>query len=98
MTGHPGKTQPQRRALDQIGAGNSCPPMTARTRDALLRKGLIERRGVRTIGQDALGKIELPVYEMPIPVHMQWCAYWAEGAEEQANPDNGSSQKDSDHD
>jgi hypothetical protein len=81
---HPGTTEAQRRVLDAIGCGDSCPPMTRRTRETLLRKGLIERVGERTLGRDALGAITLPIYEMPIPVHMQWCS--AVASEDEPRP------------
>ncbi len=75
---HPGTTPTERRVLDAIGCGDSCPPMTARTRDAMLRKGLIHKVGERELGRDRFGAISLPVYEMPIPIHMVWCKAVAE--------------------
>ena len=75
---HPGTTPAERRVLDAIGCGDSCPPMTARTRDAMLRKGLIHKVGERELGRDRFGAISLPVYEMPIPIHMVWCKAVAE--------------------
>ncbi|PZR77345.1 MAG: hypothetical protein DI537_43320 [Stutzerimonas stutzeri] len=74
MTKHPGTTVAERRVLDAIGGGDSCPPMTARTRDAMLRKGLIHKVGERELGRDRFGVVALPIYEMPIPIHMQWCS------------------------
>ena len=71
---HPGRTPAQRRALDAIGCGNPCPPMSRATRKALIDAGLIEQRDSQTVGRDTLGAITIPVYEMPIPVHVAWCA------------------------
>lgn len=70
---HPGKTPAQRKVLDMIGCGERTPPMSRKTREALLREGLIEVCGRRCLGQDALGPIEIEEYQMPIPVHMAWC-------------------------
>jgi hypothetical protein len=70
---HPGKTAAQRRALDAIGCGNYSPIMAAATRDALLAAGAIEPCGVRVLGRGALA-VSIPEYQMPIPVHMQWCS------------------------
>jgi len=70
---HPGKTPSQRRALDAIGCGNFSPPMSKATKDALLREGLIVPIGHRTIGYGAFS-VRVEEYEMPIPVHMDWCS------------------------
>jgi hypothetical protein len=77
MTAHPGKTKAQRLALDEIGGGNYSPMMARATREALLSAGLIVPIGERVIGTGPLAA-RVPCWEMPIPVHMQWCAYWAE--------------------
>jgi hypothetical protein len=75
---HPGKTPAQRRVLDEIGCGNHSPIMARATRDKLLRDGLIielepERRPF-------IGSLCMTIqrFEMPIPVHMQWCEFQAE--------------------
>lgn len=70
---HPGRTTAQRRALDAIGCGNHAPIMSVKTRDFLLRDGLIEHVGGRRIGEGALA-VTVREYQMPIPVHMAWCA------------------------
>jgi len=77
-TKHPGKSKAQRAALDEIGCGNCAPRMSPATRKALLDKGLIEQCGERIICQDRFGTVTTPEYQMPIPVHYQWCSYWAE--------------------
>ncbi len=69
---HPGRTVAQRRALDAIGCGNNSPIMATATRDALLASGLIVHLGDDVVGGRGIG-VRVAVYEMPIPVHMQWC-------------------------
>lgn len=70
---HPGKTKAQRRVLDAIGCGDFLPPMSARTRDALLKAGLICKSEPIAIGKDRFGVIKIPQFYMPLPVHIQWC-------------------------
>ncbi|GJD47245.1 hypothetical protein AFCDBAGC_5138 [Methylobacterium cerastii] len=50
---------------------------------ALLADGLIEETGGE-VRRDALGSYQMPTYEMPIPVHMQWCSAVAATDEEMA--------------
>lgn len=79
MVAHPGRTEAQRRVLDEIGCGNSSPSMGVRTRDALLKAGLIRQCGTKVVGRDRLGIISVPQYEMPIHIHMEWCYSVSEG-------------------
>jgi hypothetical protein len=78
---HPGKTAAQRRVLDEIGCGNHSPIMAKATRDKLLREGLIAE--LEPISERA-GPFRLVIrqFEMPIPVHMQWCAAVAAESED----------------
>lgn len=69
---HPGKTPAQRRVLNAIGCGNFSPIMAKATRDKLLADGLIRKCGEFKIGSGAFAVI-VTEYDMPIPVHMQWC-------------------------
>lgn len=69
--GHPGRTQAERRVLDEIGCGNNLPMMGKATREALLRKGLIVQCGEKVFGT-GWSAVRVPEYEMPIPVHIQW--------------------------
>ena len=39
----------------------------------LLKLGLIVITGMRSIGHDRLGVIEVPIYEVPVNVHIVWC-------------------------
>ncbi len=78
---HPGRTPAQRRALDAIGCGHYAPIMSDKTRDSLLRAGLIEHAGGRRIGNGALAVV-VQEYQMPIPVHMAWCEFCASEKED----------------
>lgn len=73
IVSHPGKTKAQRRVLDEIGVGHYSVPMAEGTRKALLKQGLIEQCGAKVICQDRFGTVTVPEYQMPIPVHYQWC-------------------------
>lgn len=77
---HPGRTSAECRALDTIGCGEPprCSPKTLKT---LLDAGLIVDVGGE-VRRDALGSYRIPAYEMPIPVHMQWCSAVAATDEE----------------
>ena len=77
-TKHPGDTAAQRRILDEIGCGNNSPRMADSTRVALLGAGLIVELEPKLIcgpGNSPIDRIPLKIrqFEMPIPVHMQWC-------------------------
>lgn len=73
-TDHPckGRSKAQIEAFELI-AINQQPNCAQRTLDALEKGGLIVRIGDSVIGRDAFGEITVPEYEVPIPVHMQWC-------------------------
>lgn len=73
MTEHPAKSPAQRRALDEIGCGNNSPFMTKATRDSLLKKGLIQPVAPRFVQG-----VRIEQFEMPIPVHYQWCQAMSE--------------------
>ena len=75
---HPGKTVAQRRVLDHIGCGDYLPSATRETLDRMVGLGLLTRLQDRVLGRDGFGTIAVPQYEMPLPVHYQWCSYWAE--------------------
>lgn len=79
---HPGRTAAQRRILDTIGCGNSSPIMARSTRDAMLAAGLIVKTGERIYGSGPLAA-RVDEYEMPVPVHMQWCGFCAATAPEE---------------
>ena len=75
----PGFTRSQQEAFEQIGAGNStaarCHPKSVKF---LLDHGMIEYVGMKTLGRDCLGLIQVPEYEVPLPIHMEWCKWCSE--------------------
>lgn len=77
-TPHPGNTPAQRKVLDQVGCGESLPSASAKTLAKMVEQGLLERLPDQVLGRDSFGAITVPQYEMPIPVHYQWCKYWSE--------------------
>lgn len=74
---HPGNTPAQRRALDEIGCGNFSPVMAPRTREALLKAGLIEPCGHKLVGEKPF-QLRVDEYQMPLPVHKAWCDHQSE--------------------
>jgi hypothetical protein len=60
--------------FERIAVGQS-PLASQRSIAMLLKRGLIEQVRVRRIGRDPLGAIEIPEYEVPLPIHMQWCKW-----------------------
>lgn len=79
---HPGKTPAQRRVLDEIGCGSYSPVAAKRTIKALLDQGLIEE--LPPVRVHVFGSLYMEVrqFQMPIPVHYQWCKAMA--AEDEA--------------
>ena len=74
-------TAPQVAAFERVAVGME--PMAAqRTIAALLKRGMIQKIGMKRLGTDRFGPIEIPVYEVPIRLHMAWCAWCAENVEE----------------
>lgn len=69
------------KTFEEIACGldSSFRPKVIRT---LLDAGLIELVGERLLGRDAFGAIKVPVYEVPTPIHIQWCAWCAENVED----------------
>lgn len=81
MTRHPAPKGPQRRMFEAVATGEGCPAGAASTRRALVAKGLIAQVGTRLIGRPPF-QVELPVFEVPLLIHMQWCEWCAENVEE----------------
>lgn len=79
MTDHPckGRSAAQIDAFEAI-AVNGAPSCKPATLAALESAGLIVRAGSSTVGKDAFGAVTVPAYVVPLPVHMQWCAWAAE--------------------
>jgi len=72
MTRHPcyGRSKAARIAFEQIAVGNDR-GHPLRTLDALMDAGLITRTW-QIVGKDVFGPIRVPVYHVPIAIHMQW--------------------------
>lgn len=81
MTDHPckGMTKAQIAAFERI-AVNHEPMATHKTLLALRAKGLIGYTD-KVIGRDALGKITVPEWFVPIHAHLQWCQWCSEQPE-----------------
>jgi hypothetical protein len=78
MTEHPckGLTKAQRDAFEAV-AVNQVPNCKWDTIDALLKAGVIER-GPDDVRCDAMGVYHVPSFFVPLPIHMQWCAWCSE--------------------
>lgn len=78
MTDHPckGMTKVQIGAFERI-AINEPPAATHKTLMALRKAGLIDYEN-EVVGRDALGKIIVPRWFVPLSVHHQWCV-WCSG-------------------
>lgn len=83
MTDHPckGMTKAQVAAFEQI-AVNAVPQCTWGTLDALLKAGVVVR-GTPEVRRDVMGVYEIPNFYVPLPLHMQWCAWCSEQYEPQ---------------
>jgi hypothetical protein len=84
MTDHPckGMTKAQIETFEQIAVGNALPPMSMKQIKALEANGVIHLAGNKIL-RDEMGSFSLPQYEVPIPVHMQWCKWCSEQPENQ---------------
>lgn len=83
MTAHPcrGMTKAQKEAFERI-AINEHPRCGWLTLDALLARGVI-KRGEGETRKDAMGTYEIPSFFVPLPIHIQWCQWCSEHAEEE---------------
>lgn len=75
---HPckGRTKAQRDAFEQIAIGQR-PRASHKTLVKLREAGLIDYTD-KVVGRDALGKITVPDWFVPLPIHHQWCAWCSE--------------------
>jgi hypothetical protein len=78
MTPHP-THRLSRAATEAFERIAICQPHRAssRTLRALLDRRLIVQTGTKILGRDRFGVIAVPVYEVPLAVHYQWCC-WAD--------------------
>lgn len=83
MTDHPckGMTPRQIEAFEQIATGDALPIAHRRTLASLEALRLIERLADKELGRDRFGAIFVPQYQVPIPIHMQWCQWCSEQSE-----------------
>lgn len=83
-TNHPcmGRTKAQIEAFEAI-AVNEQPKCSQKTLDALEKAELIKRIGNQEVGRDSLGPITVPIYEVPLHAHMQWCQWAAEQSDDE---------------
>jgi hypothetical protein len=72
---HPcaGMTKAQIAAFERIAVGQ-LPMATHKTLMVLRAKGLIDYTE-KVVGLDALGKITIPEWFVPLSVHRQWCEW-----------------------
>lgn len=81
MTEHPckGMSKKQIETFERLATG--APPYAPqRTIDVLLKHGVIMRLPDKIV-RDRFGDIHIPVYDVPTPIHMQWCKWCAEQPE-----------------
>lgn len=78
MTDHPckGMTKAQIAAFERI-AINQYHEAPHKTLMALRQRGLIDYQN-EVVGRDALGKITVPRWFVPLPIHMKWCEWASE--------------------
>lgn len=77
-------TKAQREAFERIAV--SAPNgATHRTLLKLRERGLIDYED-EVIGRDALGKITVPRWFVPMAVHIQWCEWCSENVKEPLTP------------
>lgn len=86
MVKHPAPKGAQRRMFEQVATGVDCPPGAAATRRALVDKGLIQKVGSRFVGRHPF-QVELPCFEVPLHIHMQWCEWCSENFTENEEAD-----------
>lgn len=73
----PGLTKSQRAVFEQIAVGNSR-GHSSKTIKKLLEKEAIIQTGREVLGRDRFGEISVPVYAVPLPLHIEWCEWCSE--------------------
>lgn len=71
-------TPRQREAFEAIATGNALPSAHKKTLERLEKCGLIVRLADKVLGRDRFGTVSIPQFEVPIPIHMQWCQWCSE--------------------
>lgn len=75
-------------AFEKIATGDALPAMTKASTTKLIAKGLIER-GPDKLLRDGMGSFAIPQYFVPFAIHMQWCTWCSEQADEAMAEPNG---------
>lgn len=85
MTDHPckGMTPAQRRDFELIATGQR-PKGGYLTLRRLKARGLVEDAPPKILKSTRFGDIEIAQWQVPIPVHMQWCQWATEHAKPEA--------------
>jgi len=76
-----GLTKAQRETFEAIACGQDF-PYRPKTISLLLKKKAIVQTGEKIICQDAFGIVKVPVFEVPMPLHLAWCQWCAENYSE----------------
>lgn len=72
-----GLTAVQLRVFEAIATGHD-EGHPGKTLKSLIAKGLIVSPGMRIVGQDRFGLVEVPVYDVPVSLHIEWCMWCSE--------------------
>ena len=82
MTDHPcaGRSKAAVEVFEAI-AINQHPPLRPKVINSLLKAGLIVKVGDTEL-RDRFGVMKIPVYEVPLPVHWQWCQWCSENVKD----------------
>lgn len=86
--GHPcyGLSKKHREAFEQIGVGQTPYDLTDKGKKVLidlLERELIGYVGMKQLGKDCFGVIEVPEFMVPIPIHYQWCKWCSKNVKDE---------------
>lgn len=70
-------TKAQNRAFEDVATMNVSVHLD-KTLKALERYGLIQQIGEKVICRDRFGIVTTAVYEVPLPIHIEWCKWCSE--------------------
>lgn len=77
----------QREVFEQVASGNSRLEYIHRPKAV---KKLLEIGAIKQIGTDRIGSgwsaVDIPVYEVPLPLHYAWCQWCNENYDDEGNP------------
>jgi hypothetical protein len=72
-----------RDCFEQIATGNALPRSSKRAFEILSALGLIQQLEDKVLGRDVFGLIVIPQYQVPIPIHAQFCQWASENFKEE---------------